>query len=142
MPEDNVKEKLSPTRENYLRAVHYLSQSEEGARLTDIAILLGVSKPSVNCAMKGLSRSGLVQKELYGQVFLTPAGRDQALALKKRYDVTFSLLVNILGVDKSIAAQDAGSMEHIISDESIKAINEFLENIKKKILLYRTFTAL
>lgn len=121
-----MKKKLSPSRENYLKAIYYLSQKEESVKSIDIAALLGVSKASVNTAMKKLSCDGLVQKKLYSQVSLTPAGRAQALAVIKKYDVIFSLLVDVLSVDISTAAQDACMIEHMVSDESIKAIDEFL----------------
>ena len=66
--------KLSFTMENYLEAIYELSREGTGARITDIAERLGVSKASTNSAMATLAEKGLIIYEKYKEVNLTPKG--------------------------------------------------------------------
>jgi hypothetical protein len=45
---------LTPAREHYIMAIYTLSNDKNGARVTDIALNLGVSKPSVCTAIRVL----------------------------------------------------------------------------------------
>ena len=51
-----MKEKggLSSSQEDYLKQIYVLAQRSEEVRVTDIAKLLEISKPSVNRAMNTL----------------------------------------------------------------------------------------
>jgi Mn-dependent DtxR family transcriptional regulator len=58
-------DKLSVTLENYLEAIFELSGREggAGARLTDIAERLSVTKATANAAMASLAEKGMVKNE-------------------------------------------------------------------------------
>ena len=59
-------EKLTFSMENYLEAVYELSSGDKGARVSDIASWMGVTRPSTNSAMATLSEKGLITNEKYG----------------------------------------------------------------------------
>lgn len=63
---------MQKSGEDYLEAVLALSEEHEKVRTTDVALRLGVSKPSVNRAMKVLSQDGYIRQETYGDIHLTP----------------------------------------------------------------------
>lgn len=60
-----MKEKggLSSSQEDYLKQIYVLAQRSEEVRVTDIAKLLEISKPSVNRAMNTLKEQGYIEHE-------------------------------------------------------------------------------
>lgn len=122
--------KITPSKENYLKVMLELS-SEEGIRSTDIASALGISKASVSRMMNVLREAGYVTKEKYGAVSLTENGRKAAADIKRRYELLKKFLHDILGVEAAIAAEDACSMEHLISPETADQIDRQLEKLSE-----------
>jgi DtxR family Mn-dependent transcriptional regulator len=108
----------------YLETISLLHEKNRVARVTDIARALGVSKPSVHVALHELERRGLVQHENYGEIFMTPAGREASTAIRSRHDLLTAFLRDELGVAPEIAEKDACRIEHIISEETLAAIAE------------------
>lgn len=68
--------KISPSLEDYLEAIYNLRRLNSSVRVTDIAIELGIAKPSVNNAISLLKDKGFVNQEKYGLVELTQAGKN------------------------------------------------------------------
>lgn len=125
-------EKLTFTMENYLEAIYELSTDGTGARISDIAKRLGVTKASANSAMATLSEKGLILNERYKEIFLTSSGRKFAEFTSKKHHVIEQFLTKILGVDAVIADRDACAIEHVISNDSIYAMQDFVYNKKKQ----------
>lgn len=119
--------KLTFSMENYLEAVYELSVGEGGARVSDIAARLGVSKASVNSAMNALHQRGLVENEKYREIYLTEEGLRVARLTSQKHIILQTLLHKVMGVDSQQASEDACAMEHVISEESTEKILVFLE---------------
>ncbi len=119
--------RISPSLEDYLEAVLELAGDDDGARTTDVAAKLGVSKASVNQAMGLLVDRGLISRERYGPVYLTEDGRNAAQAVCKRHRAIKSFLVSVLGVDESVAEEDACQIEHVVSKETMTGLIDFME---------------
>lgn len=119
--------KLTFSMENYLEAVYELSVGEGGARVSDIAARLGVSKASVNSAMNALHQRGLVENEKYREIYLTEEGLRVARLTSQKHVILQTLLHLVIGVDSQQASEDACAMEHVISEESTEKILAFLE---------------
>lgn len=119
-----MDKKLTESKEMYLKAICHLSQTEGSTRSVNIADYLSVSKPSVSHAINVLSHDGLIYKDVFNRISLTSKGRQNALKVIKKYDVLLYVLVNIIGVDMSVAKTDAGRLEHIVSDETIEKLAE------------------
>jgi DtxR family Mn-dependent transcriptional regulator len=124
-------EKLTFTMENYLEAIYELSSDGKGARVSDIAERLGVTKASTNSAMATLSEKGLIVNEKYREVFLTPAGLKIAELTCQKHEVIRRFLTKVLKVDAVIADKDACAIEHVISGDSVNAMLQFLSNIEE-----------
>lgn len=105
-----------------------LSREHEKVRTTDVALRLGVSKPSVNRAMKVLASEGYVTQETYGDIHLTEKGRLKASQVYFRHTTLTSFLKDVLGVDAVIAEQDACLIEHDISSETMEKLASFLRS--------------
>lgn len=118
---------LTFSMENYLEAVYELSGESGGARVSDIAARMGVSKASVNSAMNTLHQRGLVENEKYREIFLTEAGLHVAQLTSQKHVILQTLLHQVMGVERQQASEDACAMEHVISQASIEKILAFLE---------------
>ena len=119
-------EPLTIAMEHYLETVYELSLDEGGCRVSDIAARLEVSKASVNNAMNVLSARGLVENEKYREIRLTPAGQRMAELLGHKHAILQSLLSDVMGVPQEQAFEDACAIEHVISAQSVAAIQAFL----------------
>lgn len=119
-------EKLSFVMENYLEAVYELSKGGMGARVSDIAERLNVTKASTNSAMTTLAEKGLITNEKYGEIFLTPAGKKLAEITSGKHRIIREFFVKLLNIDPRIADEDACAIEHVISGDSVQAMEEFM----------------
>lgn len=126
-------EKLTFSMENYLEAVFELSDRVHGAHVSDIAARMGVAKASTTNAMTALSEKGLVTNEKYGEVFLTQKGRTMAEFTAKKHQVIRRFFIEVLHIDPVVADNDACAIEHVISNDSILAMQEYMgENTTHK----------
>ena len=115
--------KIHESAENYLETILILQHRNGMVRSVDIANELGFSKPSVSIFMKNLRENGYIVMDPGGHISLTPAGREIAERIYERHTFLSTWLAE-LGVDPVVAAEDACRMEHVISAESFRAIQE------------------
>lgn len=123
--------KLTFTMENYLEAIYELSEQGSGARVSDISQRLGVTKASTNSAMATLAQKGLIINEKYKEIYLTPEGLKVAKNTSMKHNIIQKFLINILKIESSIAQEDACAIEHVISDESVEAMEEYIKENNK-----------
>ncbi len=123
---DLLRKKLSPSKEEYLKAIYMLSQRTQLVRSIDIAVYLGVSKPSVHCAVNALQDDGLVIKPLGGEIELTEEGRKQGEIITTKFQIIKSFLIACCNVNELTASADACKMEHIISNDAVYALKKYL----------------
>lgn len=114
----------------YLETIYVLSQHSCCVRSIDVCEHLGYSKPSVSRAMSTLRKDGYVEMEKDGSLRLTASGLQVAESMYARHTVLTRLLLS-LGVEESVASEDACRMEHVISDESFAAIRRFVDEKMK-----------
>lgn len=107
--------------EDYLETILILSQRLPVVRSIDIATELNFSKPSVSVAMKHLKESGKIDVSNGGHITLTQSGKELAEKVYERHRVLAKMLIT-LGVDEKTANEDACEMEHVISEETFRAI--------------------
>jgi Mn-dependent DtxR family transcriptional regulator len=116
--------------ENYLEAIYELSVEGMGARVSDIAKQLGVTKASTNSAIKTLADKGLITNEKYGEVFLTDAGRQMAETTSRKHHIIRGFFIDVLKIDAECADRDACAIEHVISTDAVQAM---LRHLNKKL---------
>lgn len=107
--------------ENYLETILILSKARPVVRSVDIAEELGFKKSSVSVAMKNLREKNHITVTKEGFIYLTESGKAIADMIYERHELLTEWLVR-LGVDSSIASEDACRIEHVISKESFEAI--------------------
>lgn len=113
--------KIRESAENYLETILVLQQRNGSVRSIDIAAELEFSKPSVSVAMKNLREKGCITVDGDGIISLTPEGRRIAEGVYERH-ILFTQWLISLGVDPEVAVEDACRIEHVISEESFRAI--------------------
>ena len=116
--------------ENYLETILILSKKLPVVRSVDIANELGFKKPSVSIAMKNLRENQHITVTEAGFIYLTDSGKEIAEMIYERHQL-ISAWLQYLGVEKSIADQDACKMEHVISKESFEAIKKHVHDQKE-----------
>lgn len=116
--------------ENYLETILILSKKLPVVRSVDIANELGFKKPSVSIAMKNLRENHHITVTDAGFIYLTDSGKEIAEMIYERHQL-ISAWLQYLGVEKSIADQDACKMEHVISKESFEAIKKHVHDQKE-----------
>ena len=114
--------KINESSENYLESILILEQRNPVVRMSDIATLLQVSKPSVNKAMGVLKEAGYIRQEVYGTIHLTPSGREYAEKVYSRHVLFKRFFVEVLGIDEQTAEEDACHMEHCLSEDSFQKL--------------------
>lgn len=114
---------LTSSMEDYLEAVLILYQKHGSVRGVDIAVHLGVTKPSVSRAVKELSKSEYIVKNTDGTLSLTDSGLQIATQIYEKHQFFTRQLIEA-GVPQNIAAQDACRLEHVISETSFQKLKE------------------
>lgn len=119
----------SESLEDYLEMISVLGGMN--VRSVDIATKMQVSKASVNRAVNTLIEKGLVSKALYGEISLTESGKATSEKILEKHLVIRRFLVEVLGVEQTIANEEACGIEHNISDETLVKFEQFVEKQKK-----------
>lgn len=114
--------------EMYLETILVLSKNGSNVRAVDVGEYMGYSKPSVSRAIGILKKNGYVDVEKSGALSLTASGLEIAEKIYERHKVLSEFFV-ALGVEESIASEDACKIEHHISDESFEAIKRYIKKV-------------
>ena len=123
----SIMQKRTKAIEDYLEAILILENNREPIQSIKIANFLKVSKPAVARAMKELLELHYIQKVSYGEVSLTPNGRTIATKTYNKHKLLKKFLLT-LGVSDKVAEHDCCLIEHVISKETVKQIEKYLNN--------------
>lgn len=118
--------KILKSSEDYLEAMLIMKEQHGYIRSIDIAMELGVTKPSVSYATKRLRENGYITMDKDGFITLTDKGMDIATHIYERHKVLTSVLI-LLGVSPETACEDACKIEHDLSDETFDALKKHYE---------------
>ncbi len=113
--------RLQESGEMYLETIYLLSKSKGNVRSIDVCEYMGYSKPSVSRAVGLLKNGGYLTSDNNGFLQLTDVGLELAKSIYERHTIITNFLIN-LGVEESVADEDACRIEHIISKETFNAI--------------------
>ena len=123
-----VMETLSRSLEDYLETILVLELDGDFIiHSIDIAKRLGVSKPAVSRTLKHLANLGYITKATYSTVSFTPKGRNLARSIYYRHNTIKKFLLSI-GVSQKIAENDCCKIEHVISNETLRALAKLNKN--------------
>jgi len=112
---------IKKAAEDYLEAMLMMREKHGYIRSVDVALHLGVTKPSVSYATKRLRESGHITMDKDGLITLTETGMAVAESMYERHRVLTRMLME-LGVDEHTAREDACKLEHDLSERSFQAL--------------------
>jgi DtxR family Mn-dependent transcriptional regulator len=115
--------------ERYLDVIYEVHVKQGEVRVKDIAESLGVSRPSVSEMVDRLVENGLVTHDKYSHIKLTSRGHRIGKGLDRKHDIIKRFFVDVLGVGETVADRDACEIEHVISNETMGRLIEFLEKL-------------
>lgn len=93
---------------------------------TEMAEQLAVTASTVSANLKKLARDGYIDYEPYGQIVLTDAGREIAVAIVRRHRIVETYLVEALGLSWDQVHEEADRLEHAVSDLVLERMNAVL----------------
>ncbi len=118
---------MTASLEEYLKTIYVLYNKNGVARVTDIALEMNCSKPSVNRALKVLKEEEYIDYKAYGSINLTLKGEKQAKKIIRSQIAIESFLTDILKVNKNTAKQEAKIMRYAVSENTIKRFEEYVK---------------
>lgn len=121
--------KLTSSQEEYLKTIYLLEKNSKKVRVTDIALKLNKTKPSVNKAINMLKDMGLLYYKVYGNMTLTKEGKNYAIEIIKKQDILKMFLIEILNIDQKCAEEEAIAMKHAISEQTAKKLNKYITQV-------------
>lgn len=114
---------IHASSEDYLEVILMLTERLGMVRSIDIVNEMGYSKPSISVAMKKLRENGYIEMDTEGYITLLPPGMEIAQRIYCRHKLLKSFLIS-LGVNETIAAEDACKIEHCISEETFQKLTD------------------
>ena len=88
----------------------YQIQRETGARLTDIAGTMKISKPSVYQMVGQLNKAGLIKNNGQGKYSLTEVGQELAADYLKQYIALYQFFIQEIRLEQEVANEVATSL--------------------------------
>ncbi|WP_249028505.1 metal-dependent transcriptional regulator [Tannockella kyphosi] len=119
--------------EMYLETILLLQKKNEYVRSIDIARHLEFSKPSVSRGVGILKKEGYILIDESGHISLSEKGYNKANNILEKHYILTQFLIATAKVTAEIAEEDACKMEHIVSDETLMGIKEFLKAMQKDV---------
>lgn len=119
------------TCEDYVEAIADLclqSPERDGARVTDLARMMGVSHVTVVRTVSRLKKQNLVVAQRGRPIRLTPAGEKLATAARERHRIVVEFL-RAIGVSARQAELDAEGIEHHASEATISAMTKAMSKM-------------
>jgi Mn-dependent DtxR family transcriptional regulator len=116
--------------EDYLEAIFVIRNRKGYVRAVDIAAELSYSKPSVSRAVGILAKKNLLVIQNDGSITLTEEGLLKASAIFDRHSVIKRFFIETLGVEPTIAEEDACRVEHALSEETFTKLKLFAEGLQ------------
>ena len=124
------KQDRTDRMEDYLEVIYELVQQKGYATTVDISSYLNVSSPSVTKMMQKLDETGYLIYEKYRGIKLTNEGIRIARNIRNRHGLLAEFFM-IIGVDEETANNDAEGIEHHLHPETMKKLEEFINELKK-----------
>ena len=126
---------LSESLEDYLLAIAALGREDDSrsgqVHSGRVAERVGVSTASVTHAFRALSERGLIEYRRYQAVRLTELGSEVAHQVLSRKQTLLRFFREILGLDQQEAEQNAHRMEHVITSEAVRRLEQLVERLDR-----------
>lgn len=119
---------MSISTEEYLEALYNLSRESEPVITSAISKRLNIAPASVTEMMQKLAKNGYVNYSPYQGVTLTPKGYRDAEKMTRKHRLLERFLHDVLKIGKDRVHKEACGLEHALSDETARAMCQFLNS--------------
>ena len=114
-------------REDYLEAIQLFSEKNTRFPSTEeLAASLSKSVSVIRSDMAELESGGDVLGAANGVITLTGQGKQTGTSVMKKHETLQCFLSEILGMDSSAASNEACTLEHTVSDETIDRLGRLM----------------
>ena len=117
---------VTPTDEDYLKAIYSVQLDHEKASTSMIAGRLGFAPATVTGQLKKLAEQGWVTYSPYRGASLTSTGRAVAVEVVRHHRLIESFLAGVLGIPWDRVHDEAERLEHALSEYMEDRIDEYL----------------
>jgi len=117
------------TIEEYIEIIFEVQNKKKRVHTNDVASALDINPASVTEMFNKLTDEDYIFYEKYNGVILTDKGKKIAIMLKKKHE-TLRYFLELLGVDREIANNDACRIEHNVNPQTVKKLRKFVEYAK------------
>ncbi len=118
---------ISRTQQDYIKTIWTLEQDHRRAKMTRVAEILSLKPPTVLAMFRQLSRLALIYYDKRNGAILTKTGRIEAERLIRKHRLIETFLNQVLNIEEPLLHDEAEKLEHVISDQLIMIIDEYLE---------------
>ena len=119
---------ITSSLEDYLEFIYNKITEEKVVKAIDIANKFNVSRPTISEALIKLADMDLIIYEGRKGIKITKKGIEQAKKTIKKHKILSVFFTKILKVDSNLADKNACKIEHVIDDELIKKMNEYIKS--------------
>ena len=114
------------TKENYLKAIYFLSQENIDVSITELSKKMNVSKPTTNNMAKKMQEKGWLFYEKYKPVKLTIKGKRLGALIIRKHRLTEMFLSQVMSFGWEEVHDIAEEIEHINSNLFFDRMDEIL----------------
>ena len=98
---------LNSNKNNFLIYIYQLSLKSRAVRSVDLARAMNLSKASISMTLNKLIEKGYIDKESYGDIYLTPEGTKEAKKLYEQHLALSSYFQNELDFSSEDASKNS-----------------------------------
>ncbi len=118
---------MTPNKEDYLKCIHELRETEEKISNKRIAEKMQFSAPAVSEMMKKLLAEKLIEKNSKTGYLLSEKGQTMVAGLYRKHRLIEVFLINHLNYSPKEVHEEAEVLEHTVSDLFINRLESFLD---------------
>ena len=123
---------ITPTREDYVRAIYRFSEQDTRVRVIDIARCMNLARSTVSERVQDLKNANFIKSSKNEEgIVLSKKGLLLARQLTYKHRLIEVFLHKILGMDAKNVHAEAHKLEHAFSDEVTSRLAKFLCNPKQ-----------
>jgi DtxR family transcriptional regulator, manganese transport regulator len=115
----------SESTEDHLERIQELVDRKGYARVSDIAVTLGLSRSAVSNMVRRLAARGYVNYERYRGFTLTPQGREVADHVRVRHEL-LSEVLQLMGLGSETVEQEVEVIEHHLRPETVRVFSKLI----------------
>ena len=119
--------KLTKSLETYLLAADSLLETKKSIIVKDVSDFLNIGGASTAEAIKKLKEKGFVNYEPYGNITLTPKGKEAVSLKKYRHNTIAKFLHNVLDIDVKSAENNADLIEYSMTEDVLIRLVNFMD---------------